>query len=247
MKNKELIEYVSKDMLDDRAEMLSGESDQLFSDDVIARRLAEAENIMCRRAWVLEDTGASCATRIQLVENKTDYSVDKSVLFIKSVRLSDSEVDLSRVGYNDNRVRSALFQPDDQWDVNAPFIENSGRPSRFSTDQGNRIIRIRQKPDAASALLKLHLVVVRMPISAISVANGDKTPEIPEEYHMDLASYAAGKCLSLPTLDATQRAAGRELLNDFNTRVLEAKRDRQRWQQSQPQHRFGGWVSHHEE
>ena len=227
--------------------MLSGESDQLFSDDVIAKRLAEAENILCRRAWVIEDTGATCATRIQLVENKTDYSVDKSVLFIKSVRLSDSEIDLPRVGYDDNRPRTALFQPLGPWDVNATYVENPGRPSRFSTDVGNRIIRIRQKPDAASALLKLHLIVVRMPINAISVANGDKSPEVPEEFHMDLASYAAGKCLSLPTLDAAQRTAGRELLADFDARVKEAKRDRQRWQQSMPQHRFGGWANHPEE
>ena len=247
MKNSELIEYVAKDMLDDRADMLSGESDQLFSDDVIAKRLAEAENILCRRAWVLEDTGASCATRIQLVENKTDYQVDKSVLFVKSVRLSDSEIDLKRVGYDDNRARASLFHMDSPWDVNSTYVENSGRPSRYSTGVGMRTIRVRQKPDAASSLLKLHLIVVRMPINAISVANGDKSPEIPEEFHMDLASYAAGKCLSLPTLDAAQRTAGRELLADFDARVKEAKRDRQRWQQSMPQHRFGGWANHPEE
>ena len=242
MKNSELIEHVSTDMLDDRKNLISGEADHLFSDTLIARYLSEAENILARRAWVLEDIGATCATRIQLKENKADYPLDASVLFVKSVRLSDSDIDLSRVGYDDNRPRRAIDQHPDSWDVNAPYIENPGRPSQFSTDTGNRNIRIRQKPDAASALLKLHLIVVRLPLEKISVERGDSSPEIPEEYHLDLASYAAGKCLSRPTVDAELRTLGRGWIKDFETRVAEARRDKQRFSQSQPRHRFGGWV-----
>jgi hypothetical protein len=244
MKTSELLQYVAKDMLDDRAEMLSGESDQLFSDATIARHLAEAERVLCRRAWVLEDAGASAATRIQLVENKVDYPLHKSILFIKSVRLSDTDVDLLRAGYDDNRARGSLsLQAPGFWDVNAAYIENAGRPSRFSTDVGMRTIRVRSKPDADAALLKLNLVVVRMPINAISHTTPDAEPECPEEFHMDLCTYAAGKCLVLPSIDSSLRSLGKQWLEDFDDRVREAKRDRQRLQQSAPRHRFGAWAA----
>ena len=246
MKTSELIRYVAKDLLDDRAEMLSGESDELFSDSVIAMHLAEAERILCRRAWVLEDSALVCATRatrIQLIENKNDYAIDKSILFIKSVRLSDSDVDLIRVGYNDNRARGDFIGAAalDYWDVNSAYVETAGRPGRFSTDMGGRVIRVRQKPDATAAALQLNLVVVRMPLAAISSTTPDAAPEVPEEFHMDLALYAAGRCLSLPTVDAELRSLGKSYLADFDRKVVEAKRDRQRLQQSEPRHRFGGW------
>lgn len=246
MKASELIQFVAKDMLDDRVDMLSGESDELWSDAAIARHLAEAERILCRRAWVLEDSAASAVTRIQLVEDKYDYQLDKSILFLKSARLSDTEIDLTRVGYNDNRPYSVYQDPASAaafWDVNATYVENSGRPSRYSTDMGTRVLRLRQKPDATAALLKLYLTVVRMPVNAISETRPDAEPESPEEYHMDLALYAAGRCLSLPTVDGSLRSLGKQYLADFDAKVVEAKRDRQRFQQSMPQHRFGGWAS----
>lgn len=246
MKTSELIQYVAKDLLDDRTDMLSGESDELFSDATIARYLAEAERILCRRAWVLEDNGSVCGTkasRIQLVENKTDYALDKSILFVKSVRLSDSDVDLIRVGYEDNRPRGHFVGAAalDYWDVNSAYVENAGRPGRFSTDMGTRVIRVRQKPDATAAALKLNLVAVRMPINPISTTTPDTPPEIPEEFHMDLGLYAAGRCLRMPTVDGDLRSLGKSYLADFDAAVLEAKRDRQRLQQSEPRHRFGGW------
>lgn len=226
-------------MLDDRKNLISGESDILFPDSLIARYLAEAERTLCRRAWVLEDIGASCATRISLIENKTDYQVDKSVLFIKSVRLSDSDTELARVGSN-NKCSHGRF--DNYWDVNAPYVGDPGRPSRFSTDVGTRTIRIHQKPNAASALLKLHLVTVRMPLAPISAENSGGSPEIPEEYHLDLTLYAAGKCLNRPTVEAELRTLGRGWIKEFDERVAEARRDRKRFTQSEPQHHFGAWA-----
>lgn len=243
MKTSELIQHVAKDLLDDRAEMLSGESDELFSDALIARYLAEGERLLCRRAWVLEDSAASAVTRIQLVENKTDYAFDKSIMFIKSVRLSDSDVDLARAGYPSMAVSAGWTASTlaDFWDVNASYVESAGRPSMFSTDMGTRIIKVRRKPDADAALLKLHLVAVRMPVNAISHVTPDAVPESPEEFHMGLAVYAAGRCLTMPTVDASLRSLGKQYLSDFDGIVAEAKRDRQRLQQSMPRHRFGAW------
>lgn len=246
MKTSELVSHVTGAMLDDRAELVSGENDELYSDTVVVRYLNEAQRVLCRRAWVLEDTtGANPATLIPLIENRTDYALHKSVLFVKSVRLSDSDIDLRRAGYNDNRLLPwpVVVDPD-YWDQNTVLTETAGRPSKFSTDMGTRIIRVRQKPDATAAALSLKLVVVRMPIKDLDLADGNRAPEVPEDFHLDLTLYAAGKCLSnTADIDADQRSLGRAWVKEFDDKVAEAKRDRQRLQQSEPQARFGGWVS----
>jgi len=244
MKNSELINHVAREMLGDRTDKLAGGEDSLFSDAVIARYLSAAEKILCRRAWVLEDNTNPQTSQISLVEDKFDYPIHKKVLFIKTAKLSDSDVELIRVGHADNMTLGVrtVFDPD-FWDVNATLTETSGRPDRFATDMGTRRIRARRKPDATAAALKLQMTVVRMPLNDISTANCEKEPEIPEEFHLDLALYAAGKCLSHPLVDSGDRRQGKDWLAEFDAVVREAKRDRMRFQQSEPQFRFGGWAS----
>lgn len=258
MKTSELLAEVagspgSSGMLDDRPALVSGSSDQLFSDDKIIRYLNEAEKTLCRDAWVLEDInplsgndttiGRPC--RITLVENQTDYAVHSSVLFVKSANLSDTDIDLVRVGYNDNRPWPASFLTDPNfWDINVALTENSGRPSRYSCDMGTRMMRVRRKPDATAALLTLNLKVVRMPLVPMAIDNLDKLPEVPEEYHLDLAMFAAGACLTRTAdIDAKLVTLGEKWIATFEARVAKAKRDKQRFQQSRPMFRFGGWVN----
>jgi hypothetical protein len=232
-------------MLDDRAELLAGASDQLFKDSTVLRYLNEAERRLARDAWVIEDTVTPAVCEITLAENISNYPFHKSILHIKTARLSDTDVDMVRVGYDDNRMLP-MTQVNDPgfWDINIATVENPGRPSRYSTDMGTRILRIRLKPDATAALLKLNLSVVRLPLAPMSEDAPDKEPEVPEEYHLQLASFAAGSCLAnTADIDAELRSLGRAWVAEFVALCTKAKQDRQRRQQSLPQFRFGGWVN----
>jgi len=242
MKVSELLTHITGTMLEDRAALVEGAGDELFKDATVLRYLTEAQKIYCRDAWVLEDlTGP--ATQISLIEDETDYAFHKSIIHIKSARLSDSALDLTRVGYGDNHLIVGSYQTDpDFWDTNLALQENSGRPGRYSVDMGTRTIRVRQKPDEDSALLKLQLAVVRMPLCDLTKENADKEPEIPEEHHLDLTLFAAGSCLTRTAdIDAELKKLGREWLGEFYGNVAKAKRDKQRRQQSMPRFRFGGW------
>lgn len=239
MKISELIEYVAADMLDDRKKLISGTSDRLFSDELIARHLADAERIMCRDGWVLEDISTPAVTHIKLVEGKGEYPLHPSILFVKSANLSDTDVDLIRTDYDGNRSPLS-FDADRPWDITDPYIENNGRPRKFSTDMGTRIIRFRQRPDSDAALLKVYLKVVRMPVTAITVTNQSAPPEISEEFHMDLTLYAGGKCLQRPSVDLELRALGKSWINDFDEKVLKAKKDKKRLSQAAPRTYFSG-------
>lgn len=236
----ELLAHIGGVMLDDRSAMLSGASDSLFSDATITRYLNEAQRKLCREAWVLEDsTTASCA-EITLATGTAEYALHKSVLFVKTARLNDDSVDLTRVGYDDNRFRSIdATRPPDYWDVNTATTENTGRPTVFSTDSGSRLIRFGRTPSSVENGLKVKLRVVRMPLVELSTGTPSASPEVPEEHHMLLATYAAGKCLQNPNIDAELRSQGRAWLTEFKAEVDRAKRDRMVLQQSMPQFRFG--------
>lgn len=228
--------------LDDRASRVSGASDQLYSDEDIVVQLNEAQRILCDEAWVLEDTTTAACCEIQLLNGVTDYPLHESVLGIKYVRLSDSDIDLLRVGYYDNRLHSIrpLNEPD-FWDVNTPLVETAGRPTRWSSDIGTATIRLRRKPDATAALLKAKLAVVRLPIIDLDVSALTASPEVKVKYHMLMCKYAAGQLGSSGDVDSglPQRAA--RWLREWNEGLKAARRSRQRLQQSQPQWRYGGW------
>jgi hypothetical protein len=53
-------------------------------------------------------------------------------------------------------------------------------------------------------------------------------PEIPEQYHFLLATYAASKCLTQPLVDSANKADGRALMIEFDLGCREARQDRQR-------------------
>jgi hypothetical protein len=72
----------------------------------------------------------------------------------------------------------------------------------------------------------------------------DCTPEVPEEFHLELCQFAAGSCLkNTADIDAEMRSLGRQWVKDFEDMVEKAKRDRERLQQAAPRFRFGGWVN----
>jgi hypothetical protein len=244
MKTSELLDHITGAMLDDRTEMISGENDELFKTPTVLRYLNEAQRKLCRDAWVLEDLTTPAVCEIALQPNVINYPLHKSILHVKAARLSDTEIDLLRVGYNDNRLRSDAGPENyDHWDINLVTTEDPGRPQRYSVDMGTRILRLRRAPDADSALLKLRLSVVRMPLKELSDSQPDEEPEVPEEHHLELCSFAAGSCLAnTADLDAEQRSLGRSWVQAFNERCEIAKRDRERRQQSVPQFRFGAWV-----
>ena len=235
----ELLAHIGGVMLDDRSAMLSGASDNLVSDATITRHLNEAQRILCRKAWVLEDSTTASCCEVTLATGTAEYALHKSVLFVKTARLNDDVVDLTRVGYDDNRVRAIdVTNMPDYWDVNVATTEVTGRPTVFSTDSGTRLIRFGRTPSSVENGLKVKLRVVRMPLAELSTGTPSGVPEVPEEHHMLLTLYAAGKCLQSPNIDTELRSQGREWMKEFYAGVAQANRDRLVIQQSMPQFRF---------
>lgn len=231
-------------MLDDRAERLSGASDELWDDDTIVVHLNEGQRLLCEEAWVLEDTTTPEVCQIQLTEGVTDYTLHPSVMGVKYARLSDSVLDLLRVNYFDNHLHNWYpAQEPGFWDVNAAFTETPGRPTRWSADVGIRVMRVRSVPDATAAALQVNLAVARMPVTDLTTAAPTAEPEVSKEHHHTIALYAAAMCAMGSNVDANIQAKGKDWMAQFDARVERAKKYRRRQQNATPRFRCGAWAS----
>lgn len=244
MKLSELLDHVSKHILDDRTSMLNGSPDSVWSDEALVRYFRAAEEIFCRKAWVLKDSTTAACCSITLVAAQKDYALHSSVLRVLSVTPDDTDLDLVRASYDTMRPRMN-DHPVDGFDVNVTYIDAPGRPMWFSTDSAVRTLRLRPAPSAAEVALigTLNLRVARMPITALSVDRLDSEPEIPDEYHMDLCNYAAGMALSHPNVDGQGRREAKDYLNMFFASLRSARGDMHVAEAAPPQFRFGGWAN----
>ena len=238
----------TRGILDDYSSLVTGDPDRLWSDERILRRLNEAQIKLARRAWVITDDTTTSTCVITLIENQPDYTYHKSVLRVLSAKLSDSDYPLIRRNWE--QIYGPVSQDLDFFDTNFSNVFDPGRPQIFATDTATRKITVWRKPNADAALLTLKLRVARMPINLIVKApsGGVGAIEVPEEYHINLCDYAAGKLLVATVNNEVRGAgsaitAGRELIADFNNLIREAERDLRRQMLAAPRFAFSGWAA----
>lgn len=221
---EELLEHIGA-YLEDRQELVDGDPDELWPDALIVRFLNQAQRIHARRAWSIVDEGHSTAGVIVLKTGVVTYPLHKSVLRVLSAVPSDQDWVLGLS--SDAALRMAQPKLDAPYDLNGTETE-TGRPLAFATDAATRSLRIYRTPTSVENGLKVILKVARLPVTWLMIDDMQGEPEVPEDYHLDLADYACGRCLMQPNVDGQGKTDGRELLANFNEAVLEARRDRQR-------------------
>lgn len=211
------------EFLDNKSALVEGDADSLWSDDLITRHLNEAQKILCRRAWVIIDEGHPTAGRIVLKTDTPVYALHKSVLRVYWARPDDQENPLTR--HTETALMGATPITGELYDLNSTTGE-TGRPLGFSTDAGTRRMRIFRTPSATENGLIVTLKVARLPVTYLTLDDTAAEPEVPDDYHLALIDYAAGRCLLQPNIDSQSKADGRELLSMFDEVVREARRDR---------------------
>jgi len=248
VKTSEIVAEV-RSILDDKSSLVSGQPDELFSTERILRVLNHGQDILCRDGWVLvDDTTASCCN-ITLLENIETYPLHASVLGVLSVRLSDSDLALGKRNWENLHPSPP---PDPAfWDTNRALVFDAGRPQLYATDPATSKIAFWRKPDATAAALTAKLRVARIPLTRLNL-DDDTTPEVKAEWHLELASYAAGYLLSHTANNEivsgsgdgpSARTLGRDMMKDFKDAVTAARRDIKRLMVAAPRFQFGGWAS----
>jgi len=172
----------------------------LWSDDLILRHLGEAESKFARKTHALLDDTQSIITVI----GQSVYDLPPGAFFVSSAALSTSDTDLG------NYTRR--FVPRN-------LLTITGTPSVFICDEAYRQIRLYPVPDS---VVTINLRVARLPASPIGLYS---SPEIPEEYHLDLAEYVAWRCLQGNDVDGQSTGAADRHKADWHMRLSDAHRE----------------------
>jgi hypothetical protein len=246
MKTSELIAEC-RAALDDQSSLVTGDPDKLWSQERILRRLIAAQRIWARETWTITDDATAAVVQIALVAGQADYALHASVLGVLSARLSDTDRPLRRRSWN--QIYGPTPPELDHWDTNSPLQMHAGRPQLFATDTATSKITFWRKPDAATIALAptVLLRVARLPLNPLTLST-DSSPEIPEQYHIDLCDYVTGWLLKNTANNDTgeaqgeARRIGRSMLDDFDNSIRRAQNAVKRINSPTPAFRLGAWA-----
>lgn len=172
----------------------------LWSDALILRYLSEAESTFARKTYALLDDSQTITTVI----GQATYALPTGTVFVASAALSTAASDL--LNYTRKRIPNNL-------------LTSTGTPYVFISDESGRNIRLYPVPDA---VVTINLRTARLPASTIATY---ASPEISEEYHLDLAEYVAWRCLQANDVDGTSLGASERHKGDWLRRLEEGKRE----------------------
>jgi len=243
---QELLNHLSKQILRDRPSTVTGGvHTPLWSNETLVLYLNQAQNLFARRTYCLIDSSTAdplgvdpvpgAATQFDTVAGTAVYSLHASVLTVLSARLSTSTSDLSRVSHDELRPSYApSLYP---WpDLSTPPANQ--QPRMYSTQEGTKKIEFGPTPDAVYTII---LRVARLPLSPLSTSDLTASPEIPEEYHLDLCDWAAYLALSEPEVDGNAADRAAEYRGRFMDALRMARQDLHRSESAPLRHFFGGW------
>ena len=237
----DLLDELRTGILRDVSDQVAGVTDQLWTDARLVRYINEAHNRFAKRSECLRDASTPDCCQITFKANQEFYPLHPKVLGVLSARyqgngtLPIDGADLARAGHANLDTYVAV----DQRYFDTQYLSTlvSGKVIAFTTDEGMvaddrnalNVIQFRTFPVVGAGydgVCKLR--VVRLPLVELSVKNLSATPEIPEQYHLNMLDWAGYLALRGPDLDiAGGDAPGRakELAQSFEAHVQDAKRE----------------------
>lgn len=263
----QLLTYCAETHLDDRVQLLEGATDEQFSDEKLLMLLAKGQEELAREAWVIFDkttvstvvnTVTTPLCQYALSANQYEFALHPAVLHVEGAKFSDSDIYLRRVTKEQSRLGggSSVFYPMTTV-YPAVYIDSPGRPIWFSTETAGSVLRLNRKIELAQfdgtqypiqqgpTPAVLQLEVKRLPILPVNLDELDTYPEVPAEYHLSLAAYAAGYALTTSqSAEAESKKVGKTLMQEWETVVSKAKRDLLRKTMDPVRMRPRGWAGY---
>jgi hypothetical protein len=177
-------------------------------EQVREKLLAEVESLRGEIASLMQaavQVSTEALTQVELEEGVQNYVLSPLVIAVMSARYNLDDRDLPRSGHAE--AGGGYVQAFRGWDPNSGVMP--GRPYGWWTDESvganQRVtLRIDSLPTAADAGALLYLRICRLPLAVASADNLDSSPEIAEEYHLDLLEWAAYRALRNHDVDTEQ-------------------------------------------
>jgi hypothetical protein len=247
----ELRDELRQNILHDRSNLTSGDTDVLWSDATLVRYINEAQRRFARRSLCIRDGSTAEVTEVTLATGVGEYALHPSILAIVSCRHEDDNADMVRVGHSaldTYRMPDPVF-----WDPSTVTTLPDGKPLAYTSDErlgeddkqstSVPILRVYPKPSAAYNNEKLKLRVVRLPIRKFTTSNTNMVPEIPEDHHLEMLDWAAYLALRIVDRDAGDSTRAKEFASSFEGHVMVARQAALRKMFAPQQWGFGrnGW------
>jgi len=214
MKLSELLDELRENVLDDDAGLASGPDDTLWSDDTLIRYLNDAQRRFARLSLTLRDASTPEVVEVVLRAGVSTYTLHRAVRAVTSARYDVDAADLARVGHV--TMRDTVPRDEPVFDANALATMTPGRPVAVSTDEDMDasedsavVMTVWPEPSSTEEGKIIHLRVARMPLVDLTLDDTDKSPEIPEEFHLDLCEWVGYRCHRTSDLDGASDKADR--------------------------------------
>ena len=181
----------------------------LWQDIELVRFLNQAESDFARRTHCLIDDESTFTTLTTVIGQST-YTLDDRIIFVKELGLvlDDGEGNLT---YRELGDKTRHQQRDNY---------AQGCPYSYNLQVARNKLRLYPVPDAEYTI---KLSVARKPLRAMS--NPKDVPEIPEEWHLCLCDYAAGRALINNDPERANMQSKNEFMASWDLHVRDAKRE----------------------
>lgn len=232
MKLDDLLDELRTNILNDRSDQTSGDSDYLWTDKTLVRYINEAQRRFAKRAYVLWDAITPEVVNVELVAGQVEYDLHSAILSVVSAKIDGSVMDLARIGH----VVLGEYRTDNVvTPFNAALIGTAvGAPQAFATDErlaedddGNLAalsLKVYPTPRTEDAGTIIKLRTVRMPLDELTTGALSAVPEIPADHHLEMLDWAAYLALRIVDQDSGNRSAADKFAASFETHVQDARR-----------------------
>lgn len=218
MKAKELLDELRANILRDTHTGVNvSPGADLWTDAALMRYVNEGYTRFARRTLALRDNSTPDVTQITLQAGVATYPLDRRVIEVYHGEVNGIELVSSSHPSTRGWPAAIALQPA----RNA--VVASGTPRLFVVDEANRTIRFVPTPSAEFDSAVVQLAVARLPMEPLSLATNN-TPEMDEDYHLDILEWAAWRALRNHDVDAENMAKASAHKTQFNTAIDEYKK-----------------------
>lgn len=229
-----LLAELRENILHDRSDRVSGQSDRLWSDETLVRYINEAQKKFARQSYALRDATTAAVCEVTLATDTATYSLHPSILHVISGQLTGDTGDMIRTGHDALSVYRTVVD-DRVFDVNAFPATVTGKPLAFSTDEAFAVtsgvsskvqLRVYPTPSSDYNNVKINLRVIRLPLVDFTTTSTDtQFPEIPDQYHMDMLDWAAYLSLRIADDEAGDQKLAERYASTFEANTKKAMHD----------------------
>jgi len=232
----ELLTILRESMLNDRSDRTAGTADYLWTDATLVTYINEAQRKFASQGLILRDGSTDEVTKVTLVAGQAIYPLHESVIAVISAKVEGQTADLKRVGHS---FLNAYSSPAENW-VDPATLQGlpAGAPLAYSTDDylqdfdsdslAQVALRVHPVPAAAQVGQVIRLRVCRKPVNKFTAAATGATPEIPEDYHLDMLDWAAYLALRIVDDDAGNPKRAADFKATFEENVKNARKETMR-------------------